>query len=222
MQSKADEYGLERVKASKLFSDVRRELNKRADQLSVREPLHPMPVARELARAIGKTPIVDEALATTTHLRQFLDNDHSRQYSMNRGGALGWGMPAAIGFSLGLGREPVVSIVGDGAAMYSPQCLWTAAYEKLPVTFIVINNTEYNILKNFMRSQPEYESAQTGKFIAMDLVEPPIDFQALATSMGIASKRITRLNDINEVVTSSIRSGRPSLIEIVVGIETEA
>ena len=73
-----------------------------------------------------------------------------------------------------------------------------------------------------MRSQPEYESAQTGKFIAMDLVEPPIDFQALATSMGIASKRITRLNDINEVVTSSIRSGRPSLIEIVVGIETEA
>ncbi len=222
VQSKSDEYGLERVKASKLFSDVRRELNKRADQLSVREPLHPMPVARELARAIGKTPIVDEALATTTHLRQFLDNDHSRQYSMNRGGALGWGMPAAIGFSLGLGREPVVSIVGDGAAMYSPQCLWTAAYEKLPVTFIVINNTEYNILKNFMRSQPEYESAQTGKFIAMDLVEPPIDFQALATSMGIASKRITRLNDINEVVTSSIRSGRPSLIEIVVGIETEA
>ena len=141
---------------------------------------------------------------------------------MNRGGALGWGMPAAIGFSLGLGREPVVSIVGDGAAMYSPQSLWTAAYEKLPVTFVVINNTEYNILKNFMRAQPGYESAQTGKFIAMDLVDPPIDFQALASSMGIASKRITRLNEINEVVISSIQSGRPSLIEIVVGIETEA
>ena len=59
-----------------------------------------------------------------------------------RGGALGWGMPAAVGFSLGLGRQPVVSLVGDGAAMYSPQALWTAAHEDLPVTFVVINNRE--------------------------------------------------------------------------------
>ncbi len=50
--------------------------------------------------------------------------------------------------SLGLDCAPVVSIVGDGAALYSPQALWTAAREKLPVTFVVVNNREYNILKN--------------------------------------------------------------------------
>ncbi|MEZ5611113.1 MAG: thiamine pyrophosphate-dependent enzyme [Rhodocyclaceae bacterium] len=70
--------------------------------------------------------------------------------------ALGWGMPAAIGFLAGIGRQPVVSLVGDGAAMYSPQALWTAVNEKLPVTFVVINNREYNILKNFMRGQSHY------------------------------------------------------------------
>jgi benzoylformate decarboxylase len=64
------------------------------------------------------------------------------------------GAPAAVGFSLGVDRGPVVSIVGDGAALYSPQALWTAAYEKLPVIFVVVNNREYNILKNFMKAQP--------------------------------------------------------------------
>jgi benzoylformate decarboxylase len=61
-------------------------------------------------------------------------------------------MPAAVGFSLGIDRAPVISIVGDGAALYSPQALWTAAHERLPVTFVVINNREYNILKRFMRT----------------------------------------------------------------------
>lgn len=56
-----------------------------------------------------------------------------------RSAILGWGMPAAVGVSLRLGREPVVSVLGDGAAMYSPQGLWTAAPERLPVTFVVMS-----------------------------------------------------------------------------------
>jgi benzoylformate decarboxylase len=80
-------------------------------------------------------------------LRAFLNTACTRQYSFSRGGALDWGMPAAVGFSLDLDRAPVVSITGDGAALYSPQALWTAAHEKLPVTFVVVNNREYNILK---------------------------------------------------------------------------
>jgi hypothetical protein len=39
-----------------------------------------------------------------------------------------------------LGREPVVSLVGDGAAMSSPRAIWTGAHEKLPVTFTIMNN----------------------------------------------------------------------------------
>ncbi|MDX2495012.1 MAG: thiamine pyrophosphate-dependent enzyme [Desulfuromusa sp.] len=49
------------------------------------------------------------------------------------------------------------------AALYSSQALWTAAHEKLPVTFIVVNNREYNVLKNFMRTQPHVTSAQQNK-----------------------------------------------------------
>jgi benzoylformate decarboxylase len=80
----------------------------------------PLVAAREMARAIGsEIPIVDEAVATSIHLRGFLNSPSTRQYSFSRG-ALGWGMPAAVGFSLGIDRAPLVSIVGDGAALYSP------------------------------------------------------------------------------------------------------
>src|SRR5262249_60057348 len=129
-------------------------------------PVTPPRVAgREMARAIGPDiAIVDEAPATLGALRAFLSTASARQYSFSRGGALGWGMPAAVGFSLGLDRAPVVSIVGDGAALYSPQALWTAAHEKLPVTFLVINNREYNILKKFLKSQANYASTRDNRF----------------------------------------------------------
>jgi benzoylformate decarboxylase len=137
----------------------------------------PLVAAREMARAIGPDiAIVDEAVATSLHLRGFLNSNSTRRYSFSRGGALGWGMPAVVGYSLGIDRAPVVSIVGNGAALYSPQALWTAAYEKLPVTFVVINNREYNVLKNFMKSQAHFASARANRFIAMDLVDPDIDF----------------------------------------------
>ncbi|MFC0696369.1 thiamine pyrophosphate-dependent enzyme [Paraburkholderia humisilvae] len=60
---------------------------------------------------------------------------------------LGWGMPAAVGTSLQLDRNPVVCLVGDRSATYSPQALWTAAHERLPISFVVLNNGEYSILK---------------------------------------------------------------------------
>ncbi len=209
-----------RKDARATFAERNHELTARAEALAGETPLHPMVVAKILAESIGGTPIVDEAIATASHLREFLNNGSTRQYSFLRGGALGWGMPAAIGFSLGLGRQPVVSLVGDGAAMYSPQALWTAAKEDLPVTFIVVNNREYNVLKNFMRSQPHYLSAQTGRFIGMDIDTPAIDFPALAQSMGVPARRLDAAADLREAVTEAIASCRPSLIEISVGQES--
>ncbi len=177
----------------------------------------PLVAAHEAMRAIGpKTPIVDEAVATSEHLRTFLNSPSPRQYSFTRGGALGWGMPAAVGASLGLGRDPVVSLVGDGAALYSPQALWTAAHEQLPVTFVVMNNREYNILKNFMRAQPGYAAARTNRFIAMDLVEPAIDFLSLARSMAVPARRIEKAADIAAAIEAGIATGKPNLIEIII------
>ena len=91
--------------------------------------------------------------------------------------------------------------------------------ENVPVTFIVINNLEYNVLKNFMRSQPDYNSTRTGKFIAMDLIDPAIDFLALAKSMGMKAQKITKATDIQALVAAGITCSEPNMIEIVVSAE---
>jgi benzoylformate decarboxylase len=177
----------------------------------------PMVAAHEAMRAIGPdVAIVDEAVATSEHVRNFLNSPSPKQYSFLRGGALGWGMPAAVGASLGLGRAPVVSLVGDGAALYTPQALWTAAHEGLPVTFVVMNNREYNVLKNFMRSQSGYTAARTNRFIAMDIAEPAVEYLALAQAMGIPARRVEKAADIAGAIEAGIASGKPNLIEILI------
>ncbi|NPT47144.1 thiamine pyrophosphate-binding protein [Paraburkholderia sp. 1N] len=177
----------------------------------------PLVAAREAVRAIGpKVSIVDEAIATSAHVRKFLNSESANQYSFMRGGGLGWGMPAAVGCSLGLGREPVVCLVGDGAALYSPQALWTAAHEKLPVTFVVMNNREYNVLKNFMRSKVDYVAAQTNQFIAMEINQPAIDYVALAQGFGVSARRIEKAGDIAPAIEAGIASGCANLIDIAI------
>ncbi len=205
------------------LADSARQTRRRALEQAVQQvwdapQIPPLVAAHEVAKAVGpKIAIVDEAIATAAHLRCFLHSASSRQYAFLRGGGLGWGMPAAVGYSLGLGREPVVCLVGDGAALYSPQALWTAAHEKLPITFVVMNNRQYNILKNFMKAQTDYASVRQGKFIAMDLVDPPIDYQALACSMGVRAVRVMHAADIAPALRAGIESGTANLIEIMIG-----
>jgi benzoylformate decarboxylase len=126
-------------------------------------------------------------------------------------------MPAAIGTSLGLERQPVVAVLGDGSSMYSPRALWTAAHQKVPVTFVVMNNGEYNILKNAMRRRTREASALKDQFIGMHLVDPPIDFVGLAQSLGVSARRIDRASDIPGAVEAAVASGRPNLVEVPIG-----
>ncbi len=192
-------------------------MHRQAEQEAARPVITPLVAAREVLRAVGpKIPIVDEAIATSAYLRALLRDEIVRTYAFLRGGALGWGLPAAAGYSLGIGREPVVCLVGDGAALYSPQALWTLAHERLPVTVVVMNNREYNVLKNFMKRQAHYLSSQNDRYIAMDLVDPPVDYLALAASMGVTARRIERAGDIAPAVSAGICSGQPNLIEVMI------
>ncbi|WP_236943677.1 thiamine pyrophosphate-dependent enzyme [Jeongeupia sp. USM3] len=204
--------------AARQRSAAQRALDTEADAAMDAPVISPLVAAREAVRAIGPDiAIVDEAIATSSHVRKFLNSSSPNQYSFLRGGGLGWGMPAAVGCSLGLGRQPVVCLVGDGAALYSPQAMWTAAHEMLPVTFVVMNNREYNVLKNFMKSQTNYLSARSNRFIAMDIDNPAIDYMALAESFGLPARRVTRSRDIAAAIESGIASGRANVVEVIIG-----
>jgi benzoylformate decarboxylase len=126
-------------------------------------------------------------------------------------------MPASLGVSLAHGGQvPVLCVVGDGSAMYSPQALWTAAHEQLPVIFAVVNNRQYLILKNNLRLM-KGDTVATGRYVAMDIVDPPVDYLALARSM-VAGTRVDHAGDIGDVVRSALASGLPHLVEIPISV----
>lgn len=207
-----------RLHAAARERDARRaSLAKRVQAESAAPVTTPLVAAAEVVRGSGPdVAIVDEAAATFAHVRACLDAASPRQYNFMRSAILGWGLPAAVGTSLGLGREPVVAIVGDGAALYAPQALWTAAHERLPVTFVVMNNRGYGILKTYMRAQAHYLNAKADRFVGLDLTDPAIDFVVMASSLGLPGRRVERAADIAGAVEAGIAFGLPNLIEITI------
>ena len=177
-------------------------------------PMDPMAAGHALVRAVPpNTTIVDEAITTGFYVRGFHHWTEPGHYFFCKGGGLGWGMPAALGVSLGRDREPVLCVVGDGSAMYSPQALWTAAHEQLPVVFAVVNNRQYLILKGYLRGMGR-DSVRSGRMVAMDIDEPPVDFVGLARSMGVDATFVEKADDVGDAVAAALEAGRPHLLEL--------
>jgi benzoylformate decarboxylase len=112
----------------------------------------------------------------------------------------------------------VVALLGDGSALYSPQGMWTAARLKLPVTFVIMNNSEYNILKRYSVAQG-YEKEGNSTIPGMEITAPSIDYLALANALGVRAQRATSVDQIEPMIRSAVLSGEPNLVEIVIGTE---
>ena len=95
--------------------------------------------------------------------------------------------------------------------MYSIQGLWTAAHLRLPITFIIVNNRSYRIIKDRLVAM-----RGTDAFVGMDLREPAIDFVALGASMGLRTARVTLPAEIDGTVARMMAGAGPSLIEVLV------
>lgn len=105
--------------------------------------------------------------------------------------------------------------MGDGSALYSPQALWSPGHEETPVVFVILNNAEYGILKEFMLNQPQYNAQKRG-FLAMDIRDPQVNFQYLARSMGVSAQKVTSKAEISGMVEAAMASEKSQLIEIPV------
>jgi benzoylformate decarboxylase len=97
--------------------------------------------------------------------------------------------------------------------MYSPQALWSAAHYRARVIFFVFNNRRYGVLQNVAR-QLGYANAAAGRFVGMDIVDPAIDFEALAVSMGVPGVRADDRVAIGAAVAKALARDGPSLIEV--------
>ncbi|TAK82522.1 MAG: thiamine pyrophosphate-binding protein [Betaproteobacteria bacterium] len=153
--------------------------------------------------------VVDEGLVSTYALPKLLPLRDPRSYYGLASGGLGFAMPGAVGISLALPGRPVAAIVGDGSSLYSVQALWSAAHEKLPITYIIANNRGYRIIKERLVSM-----RSTDKFTGMDLRDPEIDFVALGRSFGLAARRVADPQDIAPALREAFASGAPNLVDV--------
>ena len=176
------------------------------------KPIDPRYLMLRIAESLPKDAVVvEEALTSSLSLPSFLALRDPQSYYGLASGGLGFALPGAIGVSLALPGRPVVAVVGDGSAMYGIQALWTAAHEKLPITYVITNNRSYRILKERLISM-----RKSDRFIGMDIREPSIDYCALAQSMGVPAKRIVEPQDFAPALREAAASGGPRLLEVMV------
>jgi benzoylformate decarboxylase len=170
----------------------------------------------ELADALlPDTVLFDEAVTSGGYLMRYLRFDETGRHYRAAGGGLGPGMPNPIGMKLARPDHPVLSVSGDGAALYTIQALWTAAHHKIPVTWVIANNSSYRILKLNML---EYlgEGAVGREFVAMDMTEPRVDFPAIAASFGVRGVRIEHPDEIGDAVREAQKANEPRLIDVAI------
>ncbi len=179
-------------------------------------PMNAGRMMSEIADAMAPdTVLFDEAITSGGYLTRYIRFEDTGRHYRTTGGGLGPGMPAPIGIKLARPDKPVLSIVGDGAALYTIQALWTAAHHKVPVTWVIANNRSYRILKLNMLDYLG-EGAAGRKFVAMDMTDPELDFSRIAASFGVKGVRIERPDEIGDALREAQNSGEPRLLDVVI------
>ena len=158
--------------------------------------------------------IFAEAITNSAHLQQAIMPMEPGRLVRVRGGGIGPGLPGSLGAQLAQPDRKVVGVCSDGAAMYSISALWTAAHHKIPVTFVMLNNAAYRILKLNM---VEYlgAAARGRRFVAMDLTDPALRFDRMAESMGVPGRRVESPEELAPALKEAVAHDGPSLIDVV-------
>ena len=191
----------------------------------VQQPFRPKPPTGELTaakvcQAIGAVLpegaiISDEAqtsgLTLATHTRGAPRHD----VLTLTGGAIGQGLPVAVGAAVACPDRPVLALQGDGSAMYTIQSLWTMAREQLDVTVIVFNNRSYAILNIELERVGAGAAGARAKSL-LDLANPNLDFVSIGTGMGVPSVRVTTGQEFTAALELALAEPGPHLIEAVV------
>ena len=178
---------------------------------------HAKPIAPDyaIAEVVAGLPadvlVIDETLTTASALTSLLPAQDPHAYYGLTSGGLGFGMAGAIGAALAHPDRPVAAIIGDGSSLYSIQSLWTAAHLKLPITYIIINNRSYRIIKDRLLSM-----RKTDQFVAMDMTDPAVDFVAVAQGFGVPAQRIEDPSEVQAAVKAAFTKGQPNLVEVII------
>ncbi|KAA9009132.1 acetolactate synthase large subunit [Histidinibacterium aquaticum] len=178
-------------------------------------PLEPEGLADALVRTLPEGAIyVNEGITAGFAIpaRAQVARAHERLDLM--GGAIGQGLPSAVGAAVACPDRPVLAVVGDGSAMYTIQSLWTMAREQLDVTVVILANRGYRILHGEMAALGVENPGRNARRM-FDVEDPALDFCALAAGHGLPAERVETAEALETALARAYAAPGPHLIEAV-------
>ena len=160
--------------------------------------------------------VVDESNTSSVPLAAATAGAPAHDWLTLTGGAIGYGIPAAVGAAVAAPDRPVLSLESDGSAMYTISGLWTQARENLNITTVIYNNGAYDILRLELQrvgvgSVPGPKAQQL-----LDLSRPTMNFVKIAEGMGVPARRATTAEEFADALRAAFTEPGPHLIDAVV------
>ncbi len=128
------------------------------------------------------------------------------------GGAIGQGLPLAVGAAVACPDRKVIALQADGGGMYTCQALWTMAREKLDVVTVILNNGSYAIL-NIELMRVGVQNPGPKALSMLDLTNPAINWTQISEGMGVPAVRVHTAESFREELTRALAAKGPQLIE---------
>ena len=219
------------VRLASLREDAQAALTALADALgapdtpALVQPRHnPDPGERLNAHAIGAVVaelmpanaiVSDEGLTAGAAIFDATMGAAPHDWLMVTGGAIGQGLPVAVGAAVACPDRRVIALQADGAGMYTPQALWTMAREALDVVTVIFSNGSYAIL-NIELGRVGVQNAGPKALSMLSLENPRLDWVALAAGMGVPAERVETVASFRDALARALSARGPRLIEAIV------
>ncbi|MGO9138574.1 MAG: acetolactate synthase large subunit [Syntrophales bacterium] len=158
--------------------------------------------------------IVDEGISSTAPYYSY--SPFLKPYSQLNltGGAIGQGMPLALGAALACPDRKVINIEADGSAMYTIQALWSQAREKADVITVICSNRKYFIIE-LECMIAGYSSLGAEARAMMNLTNPALDWVGLSRGMGVPAASVTTAEELIREFKAALKESGPHLIEVI-------
>lgn len=164
--------------------------------------------------------VVDESVTAGPALWSATENSPRHDWLTLTGGAIGYGLPAAVGAAIAAPERPVLCLQADGSSLYTIAALWTHVRQHLDITTVILNNGAYDILGlELTRVVPDsVTSASNPRSVSMLRIDGPrLNFADIAAGMGMSSRRVTTAEEFTDALRAALDEPGPHLIDALIG-----
>ena len=124
-------------------------------------------------------------------------------------GTMGYGLGASIGAQIGLPNKQVINLAGDGCFRMNMNELATAAHYNVPIIEVVFNNNVLGMVR-------QWQTLFYGKRYSQTMLSQDIDYVKLAEAMSVTAFRVTKKEEVDEVIKKALKAKGPVFIEVVI------